>query len=126
MCLNQRGDISTLSDSSLKQVDKFIYQGSSVSSAETDINTRLAQERTALGRLSVIWKSDLADEKKTQFLQSSSRIDTTVWMHYMDANKTYGEKARLRLHKNAVSNNEKVLEAAPTKKSAVRPLTNHD
>ena len=41
MCFNQKGDISTLNGSSLKQVDKFTYLGSSVSSTETDINTRL-------------------------------------------------------------------------------------
>ena len=38
MCFNQRGDISTLNDSSLKLVDKFTYLGSSVSSTEIDIN----------------------------------------------------------------------------------------
>ena len=46
-------------------------------------------------------------------------------MHYMDANKTYGEKAWRRLHKNAASNFEQVLEAAPNKEAAVRPLTTH-
>ena len=39
MCFNQTGDISTLSGSSLKIVDKFTYLGSSVSSTKTDINT---------------------------------------------------------------------------------------
>ena len=43
MCLNQRDDISTLNGSSLKLVDKFTYLGSSVSSTETNINTRLAK-----------------------------------------------------------------------------------
>ena len=43
MCVNQRGDISTLNSSSLKLVDKFTYLGRSVSSTETDINTRLAK-----------------------------------------------------------------------------------
>ena len=33
MCFNQTGDISTLDGSSLKLVDKFTYQGSSVSSS---------------------------------------------------------------------------------------------
>ena len=60
-----------------------------------------------------------------QFFPSSSRIDTTVWMHYMDANKMYGEKAWWQLHKNVVSNIEQVLEAAPNKAAAVRPLTTH-
>ena len=49
MCFNQTGDISTLNGSSLKLVDKFVYLGSSVSSTETDINTRLAKH----GQLSV-------------------------------------------------------------------------
>ncbi len=47
------------------------------------------------------------------FLPGSYRIDTAVWMHYMDANKTAGEEARQQLHKNAVSNIEQVLEATP-------------
>ena len=46
-------------------------------------------------------------------------------MHYMDANKTYGEKAWRQLHKNAASNIEQVLEAAVHKAAAVRPLTTH-
>ena len=54
MCFNQRGDISTLNGSSLKLVDKFTYLGSSVSSTETDINTRLTKAWTAIDRLSVI------------------------------------------------------------------------
>ena len=123
MCFNQTGNISTLNGSSLKLVDKFTYLGSSVSSTETDIDTRLAKAWTAIGRLSVIWKSDLND--KTQFLPSSGRIDTAIWMHYIDANLTYGEKARRQLYKNASSNIEHVLEAASYKATAVRPPTSH-
>ena len=37
----------------------------------------------------------------------------------------YGEKAWQQLHKNAASNSEQVLEAAPHKAAAVRPLTTH-
>ena len=84
MCFNQTGDISTLDRSSLKLVDKFTYLGSSVSSTEKDIDTQLTKAWTAIDKLSIIWKSDLTD--KTQFLPSSGRIDTAVWMHYMDAN----------------------------------------
>ena len=29
-----------------------------------------------------------------QFLPGSGRIDTAVWMHHLDANKTAGEEAR--------------------------------
>ena len=46
-------------------------------------------------------------------------------MHYMDANKIYGEKAWEQLHKNAASNIEQVLKAAPHKAAAVRPHTTH-
>ena len=42
-------------------------------------------------------------------------------MHYLDANKTAGEKARRQLHKNA----EQVLEATPHKAPTIRPPTSH-
>ena len=71
MCFNQRGDISTLNGSSLKLIDKFIYLGSSVSSTETDINTRLAKVWTRIYRLSVIWKSDLTDNMTRGFFQAA-------------------------------------------------------
>ena len=54
-------------------------------------------------------------QNETQFLPSSGRVDTAIWMHYLDANKTAGEKARLQLHKNAASNIEQVPEATPSK-----------
>ena len=53
MCFNQTGDISTLGGSSLKQVDKFIYLGNSVSSTEKIIDTWLAKAWTANSRLSI-------------------------------------------------------------------------
>ena len=46
-------------------------------------------------------------------------------MHYMDADKTDGEKAWRQLHKNAASNIEQVLEATPHKSADVRPPTSH-
>ena len=70
MCYNQTGDISTLNGSSLKLVDKFTYLGSSVSSAEKDIDTRLMKAWTAIDRLSIIWKSDLTDKMKRSFFQA--------------------------------------------------------
>ena len=48
------GDISTQNGSSLQLVDKFTFLGSSVSSTETDINTRLEKAWTAIDSLSVI------------------------------------------------------------------------
>ena len=70
MCFNQTGDISTLDKSSLKRVDKFPYLGSSVSSTEKDIVTRLTKAWSAIDRLSIIWKSDLTDKMKCSFFQA--------------------------------------------------------
>ena len=47
-----------------KDIKQFTYQGSSVSSAETDINTQLAKTCTDINRLSIKWKSDLTDKIK--------------------------------------------------------------
>ena len=86
MCYNQTGNISTLDGTSLKRVDKFAYLGSSVSSTEKDIDTRLTKAWIAIDRLSIIWKSDLTDKMKRSFFQGSGRVDTAIWMHYFDAN----------------------------------------
>ena len=67
MCDNQTGDISTIDGTPLKLVDKFTYLGSSVSSTEKDIDTRLTKAWTAINRLSIIWKSDLTDKMKRRF-----------------------------------------------------------
>ena len=48
-------------------------------------------------------------------------VDTAVWMHYMDANETDGEKAWRQQHKNAASNIEQVLEATPHKVATIQP-----
>ena len=113
MCYNQTDDISTLDGTPLKLVDKFTYLGSSVASTEKDINTRLTKAWTAINRLSIIWKSDLTDKM--------GRIETTIWMHYMDSDKTAGEEARRQLDKNAASNLEQVLAATPHKTPTVWP-----
>ena len=60
-----------------------------------------------------------------QFLPSNGRVDTAVWMHYMDANKRNEEKTWRKLHKNVASNIEQVLVAAPDKAAALRPPTTH-
>ena len=115
MCFNQRDKISIQNYSSLKLVDNFTYLGGSVSSTETHINTRLSNTWNAIDKLSVIWKSDLADNMKFSFFSSSGRVDTAVWMHYMDINKTLREISWRQLHKNAASNTEKSWKLYPTK-----------
>ena len=49
----------------------FTYLGSSVSSTEKDIDTRLTKAWTAIDRLSIIWKSDLTDKMKRSFFQAA-------------------------------------------------------
>ena len=71
MCYNQTGDITTLDGTPLKLVDKFTYLGSSVSSTEKDIDTRLTKAWTAIDKLSIIWKSDLTDKMKRSFFQAA-------------------------------------------------------
>ena len=71
MCFNQTGDISTLGGSFLNLGDKLTYQGSSVSSTQKDIDTRLTKVWTATDRLSVIWKSNLTDKRKRSFFQAA-------------------------------------------------------
>ena len=84
MCFNQTGDISTLGGSSLKLVNKFTYLGSSVSSTEKDIDTRLTKAWTAIDKLSVIWMSDLTDKMKRSFFQAAVvsilLYGCTTWM----------------------------------------------
>ena len=70
MCYNQTGDISTLDGTPHKLVDKFTSLGSSVSSTEKDIDTRLTKAWTAFDWLSIIWKSDLTDKMKCSFFQA--------------------------------------------------------
>ncbi len=63
--------------------------------------------------------------KENRILPRSGRIDTAILMHYFDANKTAGEKARRQLHKNAASNIEQVLEAT-LYKAPTPPASHHE
>ena len=84
MCYNQTSDITTLEETPLKLVDKFTYRGSSVSSTEKFIDTRLTKAWRAINRLPIIWKSDLTDKIKHTFFQvavvSILLYGCTSWM----------------------------------------------
>ena len=58
-------------------------------------------------------------------LPRSGHVDTTVWMHHLDANKTVREEARRQLHKNGASNIIQVLAATPHKTPTIRPPASH-
>ena len=90
---NKKGDMTTLKSGPLKLVVKFTIIGRSISSTKYNINTRLAMAWTATDRLSVILKSDLTDKIKSSFFQGSGRIDTAIWMHYVDVNYNVWRKS---------------------------------
>ena len=71
MYYNQTGDISTLDGTPLKLVDKFTFQGSSVSTTEKDIDKRLTKAWTTIDKLSIIWKLDQTDKMKCSFFQAA-------------------------------------------------------
>ena len=58
-------------------------------------------------------------------LPSSGRVDTALWMHHLDANKTAGEEARRQLRKNVASNIKQVLAATPHKAPTIQPPASH-
>ena len=124
MCFNQKGDIFTLKGGHLKLGDKFTYLGSSVSSTENYISTRLAKAWTAIDRLSVIWKSDLTDKTKRGFFHAAVvsivLYGCTTWTltKRMDK-KLDGNSTILR----AILN--KTWRQYPTKTAAVWPHTSH-
>ena len=62
---------------------------------------------------------------ETQFLPGCGRVDTAVWMHYLDTDKTVGEEAKRQLYKNVASNIEQVLAATPHKAPTARPPTTY-
>ena len=62
---------------------------------------------------------------KKQFLPGSGRIDTAVWMHYLESNYTAGEETRRQLHKNVESNIEQVLAATSHEAPTIRPPASH-
>ena len=59
--------------------------GSSVSSTETDIDTRLTKAWTAIDRILVIWKSDLTDKMKRSFFKAAIVSILLYGCAYMDA-----------------------------------------
>ena len=59
--------------------------GFKLAKKNTEDTSWLAKAWTAIDRLLVIWKSDLTDTIKRIFFSISSRVDTAIWMNYMNA-----------------------------------------
>ena len=127
ICFNQNETkhISTLTDSSLKLVDKLTYLRSSVSSTENDINIWLVKAWSAIYWLSVIWKSNLSDKIQCNFFPTSGCVHTTTQIYNMDADYVHREKAWWQLLKNSTSYIKQTLEVTSPKTASVWPLTSH-
>ena len=68
MCFNWDGIISSLNDKLLKLVDPLIYLGNNISSTTSDVSRYVDNVWTAIDKLPTIWKSDLSDKIKQEFL----------------------------------------------------------
>ena len=64
---NQDGAISSLDDQSLKLVNQLIYNGSYISSTESDVY--ICKAWTVVDRASTILKSDISGKMKWKFFQ---------------------------------------------------------
>ena len=73
-CFKREEALSTLSGSSLKLEDTFIYLDNSVSTTESDIDIRLAKAWTEIDRLSIKWKSDQFDKIKRFFFYQEMMV----------------------------------------------------
>ena len=88
---------------------------------------RPAKAGTGINKLSIIWKSNQSDKIKRDFFPSSGRVNSTVWVHHMVADKAYRKKkeARREQQKNVTSCIEQILEATSHETTIVRPPTSY-
>ena len=91
-------------------MDNFTYLGSSVSSTENDFRKWQAKAWSTINRLSIVRKSDLNKIKRI-FFANSGCVNSTIWMHNVDADEAYKEKAWREMHKKAKSYIEQILGA---------------
>ena len=92
---------------------------------EDDANTRIGKAWNAIESLTSIWKFNLSDEIKEAFIQA---LAMSVLL-YCCTSQTLTKRSEKKLDENypwmlrVVL--KKILEAAPDKTAAVRPLTSH-
>ena len=71
MNINCQGSIRTNSGALLKSVDQFTYLGSNISTSAKEIGIRIGKAWSAMKRLSVIWKSNIRNDLKKRFFQTT-------------------------------------------------------
>ena len=101
----------------LKLLDQFIYLGSNISSTESNVNRCIGKPWIAIDRLSIIWKSNLANETKQEFFQA---VAMSVLLY-----SCMEKKLEENLHKNATCCFEQILDAKAQKTVAASSLTSH-
>ena len=107
-------NVFILSGKPWKLGNQFTYVTGNISSTEIDVNKCIRKVWTAIGRLSILWKSDPSDEIKREFFQAVS-VSTVVLMYHLDSNETHGEKARWELHNNTRCSFEQNWKSPPLK-----------
>ena len=81
--------------------------------------------RVAKDRSQKLINPFVSETTESASLPGSGRIDSAVWMHYLDTKKMAGEEARRQLHQNAASSIERVLAATSHKAPTIRPPAFH-
>ena len=74
MCF-KHGAITNLYGRHVELSDQLTYLKSNISFTETDVIIRLSNTLTAIDGSSIIWKSDICDEKKLKILASLNYVD---------------------------------------------------
>ena len=62
----------------LNFLNELMYIGSNISSSESDVNSRIGKEFSAIDRLSLVWKSDLSGQIKREF---ANAVGVSVLLH---------------------------------------------
>ena len=65
------GDLVSLGENKLKQVDNFKYLGSWIQSREKDMNIRIGQAWIALNKMMKVLKSNLKNHVKVGFFRAT-------------------------------------------------------
>ena len=111
MCFKELRAFSSLNSKPLKLVDQFIYLGSNIASTRSDVNIHVDKAWNAIGRLTIIWKSDVSNKIKWEFFQA---VTVSVLMYgcfTWTLTNRLEKKTRGELHKDTACCFEIVLEA---------------
>ena len=67
------------------------------------LNVQRAKAYTVIDRLSIIWRENISDKIKCKFVQAV--VDSTLWMHHVEADLAYREKAKPEIAQESYHSN---------------------